>query len=540
MWYKLKDNTFEFSDYMHFFDGDTDYYCNGIFFIPGFKAGMQSIIEMARMYRQKGAFDFIDYFGAFDFFVKEKDKCTFFTGNGINRCFFYNKEYVSDDMLEIVKNSADVAFDESAVCQYFTYGRIFFDKTYIQDVYMTNSNCYYTVKDGMITRHDKNIGDLSAREKGISPERFSEILTDSLSDVKKVLSLTGGFDSRYVLSMFLKNPELIDTSICGSQTGHADFEISEKVAEKAGVGYSQIYVQKPEVTEEYLVRNFFERNGYFNTLNDGVFRLNEYLQMKKDAGYECLMTGDSGIFHKSDEWPQYFPFYNSPIYSVKRDYRNIILCNRKGLPFSKKFIKHFEDDQKKIIDHLEANRRSINTKNCDWFSWYLSRPASYCPLYNNQSKIIASYPPLLEYRCVIYSYNLPRRKRLMATGMKEYITSVNNEMAAVQTLSGSTTSSEKKYRLKDIAASLMYIVKAAGRLFCRIFMPDASVSHSITDWSCEADIRSLEIAEKAVRFGKSEGWLENNINVENIQYDILLKLIEVFLFKEYREGNISR
>ena len=102
---------------------------------------------------------------------------------------------------------------------------------------------------------------------------------------------------------------------------------------------------------------------------------------------------------------------------------------------------------------------------------------------------------------MIYSYNLPRRKRLMATGMKEYITSVNNEMAAVQTLSGSTTSSEKKYRLKDIAASLMYIVKAAGRLFCRIFMPDASVSHSITDWSCEADIRSLEIAEKAVRDG---------------------------------------
>ena len=256
MWYKLKDNTFEFSDYMHFSDGDTDYYCNGIFFIPGFKAGMQSIIEMARMYRQKGAFDFIEYFGAFVFFIKEKDKCTFFTGNGINRCFFYNKEYVSDDMLEIVKNSEDAAFDESAVCQYFTYGRIFFDKTYIQDVYMSNSNCYYTVKDGMITRHDKNIGDLSDREKGISPKHFPKILTDSLSDVKKVLSLTGGFDSRYVLSMFLKNPELIDTSICGSQTGHADFEISEKVAEKAGVGYSQIYVQKPEVTEEYLVRNF--------------------------------------------------------------------------------------------------------------------------------------------------------------------------------------------------------------------------------------------------------------------------------------------
>ena len=34
MWYKLKDNTFEFSDYMHFSDGDKDYYCNGIFFIP--------------------------------------------------------------------------------------------------------------------------------------------------------------------------------------------------------------------------------------------------------------------------------------------------------------------------------------------------------------------------------------------------------------------------------------------------------------------------------------------------------------------------
>ena len=47
-------------------------------------------------------------------------------------------------------------------------------------------------------------------------------------------------------------------------------------------------------------------------MNDGVFRLNEYLKMKKDAGYECLMTGDSGIFHKSDEWPAVFSVLQFP------------------------------------------------------------------------------------------------------------------------------------------------------------------------------------------------------------------------------------
>lgn len=534
MWINYKTNTEFMKDMKHYYANGRDYYYSGIFFIPGFKEGIESIKELDKQYSESNKLDFIQYMGSYNIVIKEDEEYIFFSSNSISSGLYYNGEIVSNNVLDIVKHSSSFAFDEKGISQYIMYGKVFFDKTYIKDAYITSNQCFYRIKNNIIEKLSKNIGTLEDEEKGISPEIFSNYLSIALQDKKSVLSLTGGFDSRFVLSMFLKKCPIF-ASICGSDITHEDFVISKSVAEAARVPYKAEVVEKPTITDDYIKEVFVSRGGYHYLINESVFRLNEYIDRKKSEGFECLITGDSGIFHKSDEWTQYFPFYNLPFTNTKRDYRNLILCNKKMLPMSDRLKVLFEKNREEILLYLNENKKNCNTKSFDWFSWYLSRKASYMPLYNGQSMLIDSYPPLLEYRLVVNSYNLKRRKRIMAWQMREFISSVDKAVSEIPTAIGATASTDLKLVLKDCLICFVDVFKSAKRFISRfIKLGKKEKSHNATTWSCEKEIRGLKLSEQAVDFGIENDWIEAKLTVNDVPYDLLVKLIELFLLKTYR------
>lgn len=536
MWIKFGDGSFDFKDFFCYEKDDVACYWNGIFFIPGFKEGADSAAELIKRYKRDGKLDFINFMGSFNFVLKEKEKFTVFTDNGISRCFFYDGEKISNNMLDIVKDKDDLQFDDENICQYLIYNKVFFGETYIKDVFYTDSNMYYVVESGALSERKKDIGTLNDSAYGMSPEEFSMHLCTALPDIKKTLSLTGGFDSRYVLSLFLNKCQIAASVSGGSEKSnedHPDFAVSQKVAEAAGIDYTQVKVSKPEISDEYIRSVFMGRDGYFNTLNDGTFRLNEYFRKRREAGFQCLLTGDSGVFHKSDEWYQYFPFYNSRVFSLKRVYNNFILGIKRNLPISDRLWAMYEIAEKKLKEALIKEKQDTNTKNLDWLNWYLIRCASYEPLYNGQNHMICSYPPLLEYRLVIHSYNLPRRKRACARAMKEYITETNATVARIRTATGVTTSSRLKYVITDLWYSALSIFKSALRLFGRKAFKKSILNKSIISWSCEKEIRELELSRKAIDFAKEKEWLTAECEEGQVPYDVLVKLLEIYLLKEY-------
>ena len=79
------------------------------------------------------------------------------------------------------------------------------------------------------------------------------------------------------------------------------------------------------------------------------------------------------------------------------------------------------------------------------------------------------------------------------------------------------------------------VFKSAKRFISRfIKLGKKEKSHNATTWSCEKEIRGLKLSEQAVDFGIENDWIEAKLTVNDVPYDLLVKLIELFLLKTYR------
>lgn len=507
---------------------DVTFYCDGIFFIPGYKEGIESIEQLAKQYINNSTLNFIDFFGAYNFIIQDKNKYVFFTDNSHLRTFLYHENIFADNYIDIIKNIEDAEGDEKGIYQYLLYGMTFGNRTCINNVFFTDSEHYYIIKEGKVETYRKNIGDLNSVELGITPFEFSDILRYSLENVKKSLSLTGGFDSRYVLSLFNDDKNLI-SAISTSHETLTDAQIAKKVATIAGIDFETVIVDKPEVTDKLIKDLFYSRKGFLNCISESIYRLNRYISTRHKLGVQCVITGDTGVFHKSEDWYQDAPFYNKKHCNIEGYYNKRLINIKQKIPFSLSLQNANYKDKDEIINMLKKNEQASNTKSYDWFGWYFVRGSFYSSVYSSQNKLINTYSPLMEYRFVINSYNLPRKERALAHYMKKYMTSVNPDVAEIPTATGVTASIKAKYIVKDFLFSMINLGKAALRLCGKVFFKKTFFSESATTWSFENEIPKLKVAEDAIKYAIQKEWITNNTDVNNISYSVLCKIISLHL-----------
>ena len=79
MWINYKTNTEFMKDMKHYYANGRDYYYSGIFFIPGFKEGIESIKELDKQYSESNKLDFIQYMGSYNIVIKEAVSYTHLT-----------------------------------------------------------------------------------------------------------------------------------------------------------------------------------------------------------------------------------------------------------------------------------------------------------------------------------------------------------------------------------------------------------------------------------------------------------------------------
>lgn len=508
-------------------DGVT-FYCDGIFFIPGYREGIESIEQLAKQYINNRSLNFIDFFGAYNFIIQDNNKYIFFTDNSHLRTFLYHENVFADNYIDIIQDIEDAEGDMKGIYQYLLYGMTFGNRTCIDNVFFTDSEHYYIVNDGKVETCRKNIGSLNSVELGITPCEFGNILRYSLEGVYKSLSLTGGFDSRYVLSLFNDDNNLI-SAISTSHETLTDVKIAKKVANVAGIDFETVVVNKPEVTDELIENLFYSRKGFLNCISESIYRLNYYISTRHKLGVQCIITGDTGVFHKSEDWYQDAPFYNKKHCNIKGYYNKRFINIKQNIPFSLFMQKVNCQDKEEIINMLEKNEQSSNTKSYDWFGWYFGRGSFYSSIYSSQNKLINTYSPLMEYRFVINSYNLPRKERVMAHYMKKYMTSVNPDVAEIPTATGVTASIKAKYIAKDFLFSMINLGKAALRLCGKVFCKKTFFSESATSWSFENEIPKLKIANDAIKYAIQKEWIANNVDVNSISYSVLCKIIALYL-----------
>lgn len=118
--------------------GNDRHYVSGFMYIPGFKAGSESVAEVQRSLVDEGSIPFAKMYGAYTYCIDREDETYFFAGNGRMGMVYYGEEGASNRLLDLVRyygsEGKSLSFDVNSVCEYLTVKRVFFGKTLIHSL----------------------------------------------------------------------------------------------------------------------------------------------------------------------------------------------------------------------------------------------------------------------------------------------------------------------------------------------------------------------------------------------------------------------
>lgn len=517
----------DIGEFYVFETGGIKVFYKGIFVFNGLKEGFESIEALCEHLINFDEIDFLNCFGAYHLIICYDNKIIAFTDNSIQRCFFYSGSHLSNSFLEVLKRKKKVTIDKKYLIEYLFFDTISDGHTYFKEINVISSSMYAVIENGEIRFHKKFSKTLNDSKLAISDKTMSRILKYSISCSKKFLSLTGGFDSRFVLALFNKSENLV-TGISGNNRHDKDASISAKVAETDGVEYRFIDIDKPEVNDKLINNILYSRDCFFSFLGKETINMTMYLKILKDMGFQYLFTGDSGVFYKAEQFRFDFPFYNRKTTSYKKYFHFLYEPNYNMEYYPSEVqnaIKHIKNKKLRL---MKENKQSINTKSYDWYEWYIMRSNKVPPYYNSKSNILETYAPLYEFRYIINYYNLPRNLRRFGNQMRNVISDYNSSVSKIRTYHGSTTSKKTIYKITDCVAYVGELSSSLFRFLAKKLFKKSILNSNIINWEIDKELRQTDIAHKAYRFAKKNNIINGDVEIESIPIDILGKLIEVY------------
>lgn len=511
---------------------NSNIYYRGIVWVRGKKAGRESIEYLVEKYLETGKIPYIEIFGAFSCIIQESDgKAILFTDNSNMHCFFIGDKAIGTNFLEVAKENGAESFDMDSLCEFISLGGVYFGKTLLSGVNLTENDKSYIYNKGQISIVEKGIGGIDGESSITDVNEFFQEMAYALSESNVTLSLTGGYDSRMVFAC-LNNYIPIATFISGDDDTGSDFVVSQKVASVAGIEQEIIRMKKPDISEDYIKHLFEYAQGVVPFLNDGYMRVSNFIQERADREYNCYLTGDGGVMHKDWWWMQDIPFYRKKHTDVRRFYFQRINYISSEISYGVELKESFDNLDKRMISGINDLSKSMNTQSYDSF-YYNLNGRKIVLQYNTHSSVLSSYAPLWELELVRYSYHLPRKKRFFYNSIRDITTKANPDVAKIPTGYGTTASSELPYMLRDLFFQLIDYFKKACRMIGRkVLRKSLFVGNAIT-WSTEQEVRKSEISSKALDYCIQQGYIAEGVNLSDISYSLLGRIIQIYMLGDY-------
>lgn len=241
--------------------------------------------------------DFEKIYGYYRLVISDKkNEIQYFFTDNLGSQRFYMEEKpcrVSDSFLPLITGIGTDRLDTYAIAQIFAWGTTVDGRTVAKGITKTDSEHYYTLSNGKITAHSKNL------------KRFCEKYTDhNLYDfisaecaVHKgspiAARVTGGNDSRAILASALRAGYKPQTIITG-HAGNPDIPISRRIADEAGL---DLVVLDSDEHEDGWIRESYE---YFDGCFDPVLAYRQMQTVKSfQSGTDLLLGGVGGEFYKN-------------------------------------------------------------------------------------------------------------------------------------------------------------------------------------------------------------------------------------------------
>ncbi len=78
--------------------------------------------------------------------------------------------------MELVKYEENVSFDKQRISEFLSLGTVYFRKTIVKEIYMSDSQKYYLIHNNNISEFSKKIGNIDVTSNVDHVDKFLEIL----------------------------------------------------------------------------------------------------------------------------------------------------------------------------------------------------------------------------------------------------------------------------------------------------------------------------------------------------------------------------
>lgn len=438
-------------------------YYKGLVFVSGKKQGDESIEYIINNIIKSNTPTFSPIFGNYFIYLVDKASNTqyFFTDNsGIFKCFKY-KDYISTSFLELIDHVQNFTINDlnaDGIIEFFRYGFPYFNQTLLKGIERIDGKYYYKTTNKKTEKLGKGLSQIN--EAGdIDIKQFFNDLIYATSNKNTSLDLTGGFDSRLILSFFSKAKSKFELAISGLKN-NADIKIANKIVAKNNNAFYPTYHTVSEKSIHDLESIFKLSDGQIDVID--YHRNHQLNSDRKKRNIELQISGVGGELYKDFWWLQDFPFYNKRKADIEKLYKLRIESSKiPNKTFGEQLRKQAEQLKAKTIEKLAAFKLDTNTKTYDniYFNYKMKTNAGvYISLANNY---FVSYAPLLEIELVKMAFQLKRSTRFYNNFHRKIISENAPELSKIRTSEGISCSNSIIYKTTDFA---FYVADKVQRL----------------------------------------------------------------------------
>ena len=288
----------------------------------------ENFVEKKFNFKDLNKFEyFLKESSAFNNFIYEDKNYVIASVDKLNseNIFYYIRDdilFISNDINEILKqNLSKLKINEKSILDIKLLGYVLRNNTIVDGINSLQAGQYiiYDKKTGEYKLRNyfeffsKKINYLSRNHainklKNIEDKIFNELIKKN-KDKKILLALSGGLDSRYVLTSLLKRDFKNIIVYSYGHKNNFDSYNSEKIAKKLNVEWKMFQTTKDSYKKIY---NSKIKNDYWNFADQGVLPSNLYffesvkrLNEEYDKKKITILNGQAGDFITGDHLPDF-------------------------------------------------------------------------------------------------------------------------------------------------------------------------------------------------------------------------------------------
>lgn len=404
------------------------------------KRGLDAVKEISEKLSAGNQIEKIydECFGCFNLLVLNKKLCNAILvtdREGMQGAFLYNRKgqcMISSNLLMLAAISG-VGLDPVGSCEYLHLGHSFEWRTIFNEIERIRGGTkIYNDRGGWKTKRIWKIQvaypySLDSDKDII--EKVSSLIGDSVDAATENLhkpvgvDLTGGTDSRTVLSFCLKNMKEIEVTTAGPAT-HIDVVISSNICRKMGLPffwYEDRPVDKKNIDQ--LERAIEYADGTLAVMS--VLKKMPYYATKARK-YEIMLGGCGGGFFKDQFWLYDFNRINR---LREPNWSRVASLSSTDWPLYDQLTPSLK---KGICDHCSSifykyssEVSGTNNQKLDYVNYHLKFPNEYGPQFGLTNQYLDLYHPLVDGRIIQYVIN--SKPSIRKWNNLEYSLIINND-----------------------------------------------------------------------------------------------------------------